>query len=235
LNGLHPQILKDLLEPNLGDVVPKLLEAIRNLVSLMLREDIPPSVNPNLFGASLTALKKKTGGIRPIAVRFVWRRLASKMVVARVTPNLERMFSPHQLGVGGRGGAEAGAHAARRYWAAKHEGPKAFLKIDFRNAFNELYRDKILAEVAAPLPMYLHFISAAYSSPSHLFFQNRLLMSQRGVQQGDPLGPALFALTIHPIVSSITDELNIWYLDDGSVADQPEKVADTLQFIRERG
>jgi len=235
LDGLRPQILKDLLTPNLGDVASKLREAIRDLTTLMLREDIPPSIIPSLFGASLTALRKKTGGIRPIAVGLVWRRLAAKVVVSRVTPNLEKMFSPHQLGVGVRGGAEAGAHAARRYWAAEHDGPRAFLKVDFRNAFNELYRDKMLAEVAVHLPTYLHFISAAYSSPSHLFFQDRLVMSQRGVQQGDPLGPALFALTIQPIVSSITDELSIWYLDDGTVADKPEKVAETLQFIRDRG
>jgi len=158
-----------------------------------------------------------------------------KLVVARVTPDLEKMFSPHQLGVGVRGGAEAGAHAARRYWAAVHESPKAFLKVDFRNAFNELYRDKMLEEVAAHLPTYFHFISAAYSSASNLFFRDQLILSQRGVQQGDPLGPALFALTLHPIVSSITNELNIWYLDDGTVAGDPETVLQSFHVIREKG
>jgi len=34
------------------------------------------------------------------------------------------------------------------------------------------------------------------------------------VQQGDALGPALFALAIHEVTSKI---LNIWYLDDGCI------------------
>jgi len=35
------------------------------------------------------------------------------------------------------------------------------------------------------------------------------------VQQGDPIGPALFTLAIHELTSKIKPDLNIWYLDDG--------------------
>jgi len=31
-----------------------------------------------------------------------------------------------------------------------------------------------------------------------------------GVQQGDPLGPAFFALAIHEVASMIKSDLNIW-------------------------
>jgi len=93
----------------------------------------------------------------------------------------------------------------------------------------------MLDEVAEHLPAYFHFISAAYSSPSHLFFRDHLIPSQRGVQQGDPLGPALFPLTLHPIVSAITNELNIWYLDDGTVAGAPEELLESFHLIREKG
>ncbi len=40
-----------------------------------------------------------------------------------------------------------------------------------------------------------------------------------GAQQGDPLGPLGFALTLHPIVNRIRSSLtlNAWYLDDGTL------------------
>src|SRR3982750_886981 len=181
--------------------------------------------------ASLTALNKKTGGIRPIAVGCVWRRLSAKVVVHRITPQLRDLFSPHQLGVGVKGGAEAGAHAARRYWTSFHSSPRAFLKLDFRNAFNEVYRDNVLRQVVTHLPQYYKFVSSAYANPSHLYFNNRRILSQRGVQQEDPLGPALFALAIHPIVTSIITEFNILYLDDGTIADSPATVLTAYQNI----
>lgn len=45
-----------------------------------------------------------------------------------------------------------------------------------------------------------------------------ILQSQEGVHQGDPLGPALFALVIHPILNDVqAKNLNVVtlaYLDD---------------------
>ncbi|GJU53634.1 putative ribonuclease H-like domain-containing protein [Tanacetum coccineum] len=42
-----------------------------------------------------------------------------------------------------------------------------------------------------------------------------------GVQQGDPLGPLLFALVLHPLVCKIRDSFNLslqaWYLDNGII------------------
>src|SRR5213080_4400587 len=40
------------------------------------------------------------------------------------------------------------------------------------------------------------------------------IMSQEGAQQGDPLGPLLFCLSIHPMLSSLASKLVVGYLDD---------------------
>ncbi|KAL5516860.1 hypothetical protein EMCRGX_G002290 [Ephydatia muelleri] len=66
------------------------------------------------------------------------------------------------------------------------------------------------------------------------------IWSQLGVHQGDPLGPMLFPLVLHILVSSIKadDEcLNIsqqnWYLDDGVIAGDRQAVAHALDLMTE--
>ncbi|OXA43090.1 LINE-1 retrotransposable element ORF2 protein [Folsomia candida] len=180
--------------------------------------EVPTEICPIFYGASLTALLKKTGGIRPVAVSNVWRRLLAKIVANRITPNLREYLAPHQLGVGVKGGSEAGAHAARIFFNASHQTPQAFLKMDFRNAFNEIRRDVLLNIIKEKYPEYFPFISQCHS-PSTLFYGTTPIPSLRGCQQGDPLGPAFFSLVVHPILQAITTTLNMWYLDDATVAD----------------
>ena len=38
------------------------------------------------------------------------------------------------------------------------------------------------------------------------------------MQQGDPLGPLCFALAIDPVIQSLQSSINLWYLDDGTLA-----------------
>jgi len=72
-DGLRPPHLKDLLL-GASDDHPLLL-AITDLVNLQLEGLIRSSVLSTLYGATLLARSKKTGGVCPIAVGYVWRRL----------------------------------------------------------------------------------------------------------------------------------------------------------------
>ena len=89
------------------------------------------------------AIRKKNGGIRPIAVGYVWRRLTAKIACSHAREVSVTLLAPRQLGFGIAGGAEAAVHAARRYVENMNQG-QVFVKIDFKNAFNTLRRDSIL-------------------------------------------------------------------------------------------
>ena len=79
---MRPQHIKDLLQG--APENSPLLSAITDLTNLLLEGKVPASVQGALFGANLLAIAKKTGGIRPIAVGYVWRRLAAKVAGSHV-------------------------------------------------------------------------------------------------------------------------------------------------------
>jgi len=68
IDGLRPQHLKDLTCAAAGEVTARLLERLTAVAYLMLGGNFPLEVCEILYGACLTALRMKDGGIRPIAV-----------------------------------------------------------------------------------------------------------------------------------------------------------------------
>ena len=81
-----------------------------------------------IFGGSLIALTKKSGGIRPFAISYAWGRLAAKCANTYAVAELADFFSPFQLGVGVPGGCEAAVHATRRF--AEHmPGDQVIVKL----------------------------------------------------------------------------------------------------------
>ena len=74
IDGLRPQHLKDMLNQPIGPARSSLAEALAKLMTLMIHGKAPEGMCDILYGTSLTALKKKDSGIRPIAVGNTLRR-----------------------------------------------------------------------------------------------------------------------------------------------------------------
>lgn len=140
----------------------------------------------------------------------------NSIVCRKVASSLLNTFQPNQLGVGIKNGAEAGAHVARVFYNTKHKSIKIFLKIDVKNAFNEVRGEVVLQEVKEKIPEIFKFVEQCYKFPTNVYYGKNLILSRRGVQQGDPLGPALFCLAIQNIFWSLqllNLDINLWYLD----------------------
>ncbi|PGH38748.1 MAG: hypothetical protein CRN43_13210, partial [Candidatus Nephrothrix sp. EaCA] len=187
-------------------------------------------MNEVIYGANLLALSKKDGGIRPIAVGYTWRRLAAKCANSYAVSRLSQLLAPIQLGVGIPGGAEAAVHATRR-WVTTMPEDSVLVKLDFTNAFNTLRRDSLLDAVAREIPELYRFAHAAYSNRPLLRYGSKIIRSEEGTQQGDPLGPLEFCLALQPVLVKLQSNLRIGYLDDLTLGGSKETVAADVQLL----
>ena len=105
------------------------------------------------------------------------------------------------------------------------------VKLDKKNAFNTVRRDNFLEVCSSRAPSNLRFASTAYATSSHLVIGNETILSETGVQQGDPLGPVLFAKAVDEIARSVISPIHIWYLDDATIGGPVESLCEDLHLI----
>jgi hypothetical protein len=136
-----------------------------------------------------------------------------------VAERAANLLSPHQLGVGVPGGLEAVIHAANQ---VVEEGDEQLmiLQVDLINAYNLCDRDSAFLVMEEIFPDILKWVLTCYGSNAVLVFGNTIILSECGFHQGDPLASLLFALTLHPFIDKIIQEIpglkmNKWYVDDG--------------------
>ena len=171
---------------------------LTKLVNLLCAGNVPGGVIPHLCGASLLPCKKKSGGLRPIAVGEVLRRLTSKCAARSVLRKALEFLAPLQLGVGIPAGCDAIVHAVANGLEDPSIPPenRFILLVDFSNAFNSIDHSALFREVRLHTPSISAWMECCYGAQPIL---HHTILSSSGVQQGDPLGPLGFAL---PIVES---------------------------------
>ena len=148
------------------------------------------------------------------------------------------LLAPHQLGVGIPGGAEVIIHATRE--AVDKKGDKFVMQADLVNAFNLVDRACVLQEVRQHFPELLAWVATAYGTTSNLTFGLATILSRLGLHQGDPLASLLFSLVLHPIILQIQEQvptldLNVWYLDDGTLVGTLEELGKVVDILNAEG
>ena len=148
-------------------------------------------------------------------------------------------FEGKTFGVGCPGGVEVVAHSLRDTLEA-HKGSKlGLLKIDFRNAFNEIKRDHFVRQVSEMFPPMSNWTQWCYGEASMLLYDHEhVIWSRGGVQQGDPLGPLYFCCGINGLVNEIAalnPVYSKWYMDDGGIVGDVELLKKVWEILKSRG
>jgi len=112
--------------------------------------------------------------------------------------------------------------------------------VDLENAFNSIARPAILEALERLCPSMMPWLRQAFH-PAPMLVGREVIWSNRGVQQGDPLGPFLFAAGIQAALDALPQggPLQRWYPDDevfvGSVAEVEEVLGALRQTLPSLG
>jgi len=248
-SGLSPDHLRELAtDRNLAGL--RLLDALGEFISHCHKRNLVPEAILPLCGANLTPLPKPGNGVRPIACGETLRRLVAK---AHVTSTAVRdaivWMQPLQVGVGTSRATETVAMGLQELVSLRNDANDkgwAILQVDMKNAFNGMSRTAVRHEIENHAPSVTEWFQNCYKKESRLFcrgVRHKWFHSFGGLQQGDPLGPFLFALTLHPVVVASDTMLkevalksksvtwSAWYLDDGHLFGPIDALAAAFEII----
>ncbi len=243
-SGLRPSHLQEAIRCPSPDCAAQALTTLTSLVNLLAAGRAPPSVLPtSVEPPSLPCPRRAavTPPHPPIAVGEVLRRLASKCLASTSCLSAISSLTPFQLGVGVKGGCEAIIHTPSHLLSSSDDPDQCrCLFLDFSNAFNCISKESMFAEIWQRIPHLAAWMESCYSCQPLLHLGEDTIHSCSGVQQGDPLGPLDFALTLQPLLERLQADvsglrLNVWYLDDDTLMGSPEDLAAALHIVEREG
>jgi Reverse transcriptase (RNA-dependent DNA polymerase) len=195
-NPADPQAVPDHIKEALG-ASPVIKEALyksrASLTTRVLDGGFPPVVGLLLTSANLIPLEIPGGGIGPIAVSELWRRLFANVIMKHQAAGIRESFEHQHLGVGTPLGSETIDHAAAKLLEMHGESDEwACMAFDFSNAFNKVSPQTFLDECTIHFPQVSPWLNFCYMSPHILrVVGGAIIEAESGTCQGDPGGLSL--------------------------------------------
>ena len=206
--------------------------------SLMARGDLPLEIAKLLSASRLIALPKCNGDVRPIAIGECLRCITARVICRQKREAFADYFCPMQHGVSTPSGSELVAHHIKLLLERNNDW--VAIKTDVKNAFNSISRKELLQQCRSTFQdISKHVYQMYFDFSSLVALQNGqpvLLQSEVGVHQGDPLGPALFAMAIHPTLVDLQNTFSniqiLAYLDDVFLVGLPNDVMEAFTSLQ---
>lgn len=78
----------------------------------------------------------------------------------------------------------------------------------------EQLRNNLLNDIRMEALSLFPLMQQAYRCPTNLYYRNTVILSKRGVQQGDPYSPVAFSIGLKNLSHALLSRLNAWFPDD---------------------
>ena len=178
-----------------------LCSAIAGVARCICTKSVDPEGLSTLVACRLIPLNK-CPGIRPIGVGEVLRHIIGKAVMRIASLDVVIAAGSSQVCAALEGGCEAAVHAMRDFFS--HEDTEGILLVDAANAFNNLNRKAALHNMKFLCPALATILTNTYQSPTRMFVSGGgEVLSSEGTTQGDPLGMAIYALAVIPLIQDL--------------------------------
>ncbi len=199
----------------------------------------PKELHENMAVRGIS-LQKKPSGQRPIGIPEIHNRIVSGLYMDRSKKALREAYSPLQQALNPRG-AEVVVHAIRAHIERFGDNPDlVLLLIDFMNAFNEMERKKFLLELIKVVPEMASYLYAEYARKKKMIFDGQIILSTKGLIQGENAGPACCCANENEILQEVQSlilegDLVIALMDDISIITEQKIAIKVLEFIKKDG